>query len=121
MIARKRRISRNQFPDSRIRRVIFTGESILASYYINKSDVFTKACVVVSKKVSKKAVVRNVFKRTIYEQFRIQQQYIDKYCPGFIVFTPRNTQDPNWSHFVSSDMTKMVDKFNYEKTPYLPH
>lgn len=121
MIDKKGRITRIEFPDSRSRRVIFSGQAISISHYYDSTMETNKSCVVVSKKISKKAVIRNRLKRVIYEQVRINSGDFNVYIAGKVVFVPKNIDLPSWALQVSVDIKEFLSKAKYEKATHTTH
>ena len=64
MLARKNRISRNEFPSSKTKGARFFSTSFSITIYITEGN--TRFSVVVSKKVAKRAVDRNYLRRQFY-------------------------------------------------------
>jgi ribonuclease P protein component len=91
MIAKKNRLSKNL-----IKFVLDKGESLKSKLFIvkfkDKEPLNTdenKYCVVVSKKISNKATIRNKLRRQIYEAIRLFQKKVMPKTAKNIIFIPK--------------------------------
>lgn len=88
MIARKNRFTKHLFEKTfkKCRRIKI-GDFL---FLVSKGRQRTRVSVVVGKKISKKAVVRNRIRRQIYETIRPEIQYFSK--PWNIIFLYKGTE-----------------------------
>ena len=105
MIAKKYRISRES-----ISFILRKGESFTSDFFIlkftkNNSDCFRFACIV-SKKIDKKAVIRNKFRRRIYEAIRLNMELLENRAPLDIIFIPKKLIKETKYQQLDSDIKK---------------
>ncbi len=87
MIPKRRRIPRNIYPNHSQRREFFSTKQIVFSSYPPVDSSKSRFSVVISKKVVKTAVLRNTYRRKIYEALRRHQEEFDTKCSGRVVIS----------------------------------
>ena len=105
---KKRRISRNEFPSPTLPRVVYRFSTLLINHYPESGGTKSKVAVVVSKKFSKKAVVRNRVKRVIYGLVRTHSDIFDNFCKGKVVFSIRSNYTKDHENSMKEDFSAFI-------------
>ena len=102
MLSQKNRISRKDFPSYKKQLSRFLSPLFSGTIYLNKENV--QVSVVVSKKITKKAVERNKIRRRFYSAIT---PYIKKLHDISIVIYPKKVEEPPFS-VLKSEIEKML-------------
>ncbi len=104
MIPRLNRISRREFPSPQERGIRLFSPLFSITQYPNKGLGVSRASIVVSRKVSPKAVVRNSLKRRFYEAIH---GFLKTTPPSSFVVYPKKESIGLTTHEIKKEMEKV--------------
>ncbi|OGZ09744.1 MAG: hypothetical protein A3D65_05460 [Candidatus Lloydbacteria bacterium RIFCSPHIGHO2_02_FULL_50_13] len=94
MLPKRHKLSRATFPSRKEQKLSWGGKALRIYAYVSEQSVVPQFAVVVPKKLCKKAVSRNLFKRRVLAAIRVNMNAFERFsCKKYVVFPKALTND----------------------------